>query len=374
MKFTSKEICKINENEQIVEYTLENPETNFSMSFLNLGGVITQVVTLDKEKKPCDVVIGFQDKSDYIQNPMYFNAIVGRVCGRISDSKFKLNGTEYALFTNNGKNHLHGGKKGFSHRLWTVEATDEGARLKYTSAHMEEGYPGELKVSVEYSLLREAPGYKITMTASTDRPTLVNLNTHEYFNLSGGRVPNAYDCHKLLMPSQHFLDMTEDLIPSGKILSVEDHPTFDFRAPKMICENREISDKHWAFMKGFDHSFLVQSAPHSQPPNPALESQNEPESEIPLAAILSCEVSGIELEIRTNQKMIHFYGGEFLDPDLGGVQLKGKKNQIYSRSAGICFECQGYDNAANVSSFPSIKLEPGNVYRNETIRSFRTSG
>lgn len=302
---------------------------------------------------------------------MSFNAIIGRVCGRISDSKFELNGKEYSLFANNGKNHLHGGQTGFSRRMWTVHPTEEGAKLKYTSEHLEEGYPGELSVEVEYSLLKEVAGYKTEMIVTTDRDTIVNLNTHEYFNLSGGRAPNAYDSHKLMIPFEHFLEMTKEVIPSGKILSVKDHPAFDFTCPKQINQNRGKPDPHWDFMEGFDHSFLVEQPIQTQSPADKSEKKDQSPTQLPLAAILSCELSGIELEIRTNQKVVHFYGGEFLDPDLGGFQLKGKSGEIYQKNAGICFECQGYPNAPNQHKFPSVELKPGQVYRNVTTRSFR---
>jgi aldose 1-epimerase len=373
---SQKEICKANETEQVVEFTLENKKTNFKFSFLNLGGVISQILTLDKDKNYCDVVLGYKDKSDYLENPMYFNAIVGRVCGRISDSKFTLNGKEYSLFANSGKNHLHGGKKGLSHRIWDVQLTEHGAKLSYISDHMDEGYPGQIKVEVDYHILKDEAGYLTQIKVVTDQSTPINFNTHEYFDLSGGKEQNALKSHNLMIPSKLVLEMGGNVLPSGKISLISESSAFNFTKSANLYENRNKSDIHWDYMKGFDHSFVLgkwkgdQSLLPNSKEKIYLETSKNEDSP-PLAAVLSCELSGIQMEVRTDQDAIHLYGADYLNPSLGGIKLIGRQNQVYQGSDGICLECQGFPNAVNQKGFPSIILHPNETYKKVIIHKFR---
>jgi aldose 1-epimerase len=376
LKTSKKVICNYNDEENVIEYTLENPKTNFTFSFLNLGGVLTQVKTLDKNKNHCNVILGYKNKSDFIKNPMYMNAIVGRVCGRISNAKFNLNGKEYQLFANNGGNHLHGGKKGLSHRLWEVELTDKGAKLKYISEHMEEGYPGKVEVEVEYIILEDQPGYKTCIKVKTDQPTPINFNTHEYFNLSGGKSENVLESHNLMIPSKLYLGMGEDVLPSGKIILIENSSAFNFMNSTNLNSNRQKPNTHWDYMKGYDHSFILgkwkgdQSLLPNSDKGIYIENESDKLSP-PLAAVLSCEGSGIEMEVRTDQDAIHIYGADYLDPELGGCELVGTEGKIYKRNAGICLECQGFPNAVNQEGFPSIILNPNEVYSRIMVHKFR---
>lgn len=372
---TSKEIANIENNEKLVEYTLTNPQTDFSFSFLNLGGIITHLRLKNQKNDPLDVILGYQDKTEYLKNPIYFNAIVGRVCGRISHAKFSLNDKEYQLSANNGGHHLHGGNKGFSHKIWEVSFTEEGARLSYSSPHLEEGYPGNVEIQVEYKILKDEPGYKTEIRAQTDQTTLVNINTHEYFDLSGGKTKDVFQDHNLLLNSRLFVEMGEECLPTGHLKDTSDHPAFDFSSRRNIRENRNTPDSQWDSLVGFDTSYVLGKFTGDNSLVPASFSLDklDPKTklDIPFAGTLSSTSSGLAMDMYTNQEAIHFYGGDYLCPDLIGVSLLGKQGKIYSRNDAICLECQGLPNSINQKGFPSIALKPGQNYSRDILHVFR---
>ena len=244
--------------EPIIEFTLRNSLMNFQMKVLNLGCIITEVLTTDKDNKLRDVILGYQDKKDYLKNPMYLNAVVGPVCGRISSGSFFLKNKKYNLDINNGENHLHGGEAGLSHKIWKARSLPMGVEFTYTSEHMEGGYPGNVEYKVRYLLIKECKGYVTQFEAKSDQTTIINLNTHEYWNLSGGSEKSIFNSHRLQIFSRFFLEMNQEVLPSGNILKCSDWPAFDFQNPKRLAEQRKLEDPHWKNMKGFDHSFVLE--------------------------------------------------------------------------------------------------------------------
>lgn len=317
-------------------YTLKN-DLGFEVSITNYGGAITSLKTPDRRGEFGEIVLAYETLDDYARNPRYFGALIGRHANRIARGRFSLNGVEYQLPCNNGANHLHGGFKGFDKRMWDARQDANTLHLTYFSKDGEEGYPGNVTASVDYTLLDHE--LRTEYRATTDRDTIVNLTNHSYFNLRG--VGTILD-HELTLNADHFTPVSEDLIPTGEIKPVEGTP-MDFRKGKAI--GSDLGD----VAGGYDHNFVL----------------NDWDGSLRLAARLYEPSSGRALEILTTEPGIQFYSGNFLDGS-----LIGKNGVAYEKYTGLCLEPQHFPDAPNHSNFPPTTLRPGEEYKHTSIYRF----
>ena len=322
---------------------------------MNHGATVTALRVRDRDGKLDDVVLGFDDPLRYLEPHPYFGGIVGRFGNRIARGRFRLDGEEHVLSCNNGPHHLHGGVVGFDRKIWTVEpkSTTGGKALvlRRTSAHAEEGYPGTLACEVTFTLT-EADEFRIDYLATTDRPTVLNLTHHSYFNLAGGAGEDVLG-HELLLEAEAFTPVNESLIPTGEVRGVEGTP-FDFLSSASIGAALKASDPQLAVGRGFDHNFVLK--PEADPAVPRL------------AARLHEPRSGRVMDILTTEPGLQLYTGGALDGS-----LVGKKGRRYGRHAGLCLETQHFPDSPNQPAFPSARLDPGQVFRSVTIHRFSTT-
>ena len=315
-------------------YTLSNA-FGFEVSITDYGGAITSLKAPDRHGTFGDIVLGFNTLDEYVNNPRYFGALIGRHANRIANGKFSLNRVEYQLPKNNGANHLHGGFKGFDKQVWNGREDGNSLHLSYFSKDGEENYPGNLEALVDFTLLDNE--LRLDYHATTDRDTIVNLTNHSYFNLRG--VGTILE-HELTLNAESFTPVTEDLIPTGEIRAVAGTP-MDFRKGKAIG-----SDIHHG---GYDHNFVL----------------NNWDGSLKFAARLYEPVSGRVLEILTTDAGMQFYSGNFLDGS-----LTGKNGVVYEKYAGLCLEPQHFPDAPNHPNFPSTVLRPGEAYHQTTVYRF----
>jgi len=325
-------------------YTLTN-SLGFEASVTNYGGALTSLKTPDRHGFYGDIVLGFETLEEYVRNPRYFGALIGRHANRVAGGTFSLNGTSYQLPQNNGANHLHGGFKGFDKRDWIVREDENTLHLTYFSKDGEEGYPGNLNAFVDYTLLDNE--LRIDYRATTDRETIVNLTNHSYFNLKGeGTILN----HELTLNADSFTPVSKDLIPNGEIRLVEGTP-MDFRRGKAI--GSEIADgyEQLGFTGGYDHNFVL----------------NDYDGSLKPALRLYESGTGRVMEVLTTQPGMQFYSGNFLDGT-----LIGRNGITYVKYAGLCLEPQHFPDAPNHPNFPSTVLRPGEEYKQTTVYRFST--
>lgn len=339
------------EGQQIDRYTLTNAR-GMRVQVITYGGIITSLEVPDRNGKFQDVVLGYDKISDYENNSPYFGALIGRFGNRIANAKFTLEGTEYTLDQNDGKNHLHGGKKGFDKVVWTAKSQliNDNAVLKltYLSKDMEEGYPGNLSVEVTYTLTKDNE-LKVAYKATTDKKTIINLTQHSYFNLSGS---DDVLSHRLLINADGYLPVDETLIPIGEIASVSGTP-FDFTKAKPIGRDIAIEDTQLERGLGYDHCWVL----------------NDQNSGMRTAAVLSEPTSGRVLKITTDEPAIQFYSGNFLD----GTHPIKHSESFYGHRSGLCLETQHYPDSPNRKSFPSVVLKPGEIYHSQTVFKFSSN-
>jgi len=330
---------KMPDGTPIDEYTLTNGK-GMTAKVITYGGLLTELHVPDKDGKTADVVLGFDNLENYLENSPYFGANIGRVANRIAKGKFSLDGKEYTLAINNPPNHLHGGVKGFDKKVWKAEEAKDGLHLSYTSPDGEEGYPGKVDVSVHYSLTKNE--LRIGYTAKTDKPTPVNLAHHSYFNLAGHGSGDILG-HELRLQAVRYTPTDDTLIPTGKIESVLGTP-FDFTESTAI--GKRISELK-GNPGGYDLNYLLNRK------GTRVAQVREPKS-------------GRIMEVVTTEPGIQFYTGNFLDG-----KLKGKGGAVYKKHAGLCLEAQHYPDAVNKPQFPSVILKPGETYKQTTIYRFR---
>lgn len=333
---------------QIDEYVLKNAK-GMEVKIITYGGIITSWTSPDKYGAYANVVLGYDNLSDYLKATPYFGALIGRYGNRIAKGKFSIDGQTYKLPTNDGANSLHGGDKGFDKVVWTADESmekDGGATLllSYLSPDNEMGYPGNLDVKVRYTLTADN-ALEVDYSATTDKPTVVNLTQHSYFNLSADFRRTILD-HQLLLPASAYLPVDAGLIPTGELKPVSGTP-FDFTLSKTIGQDISNEDDQLEKGKGYDHCWVVDG-----------------EGMRP-AATLYHEESGRVLEISSTEPAIQFYSGNFLDgtlPKPGGG--------TYSHRTGLCLETQHYPDSPNQEAFPSTRLNPGETYSTKTIFKF----
>jgi len=330
------------EGDSVMLYTLKN-ESNIVIKITNYGGIITEIHTPDKNGKSGNIALGFDNLEQYLAGHPNFGALIGRYGNRIAKAQFSLDGITYQLNANNGINTLHGGIVGFDDVLWDAEviACDERSALKltYMSPDGQEGYPGNLQVTVTYELLMDK--LFITYEAETDKKTVLNLTNHTYFNLAGeGTILD----HILYINASKYTPVNEELIPTGELAFVEGTP-FDFRKPRIIGERfDELGNKP----VGYDHNFVLDGS----------------EGEKRLAAKVLDPLTGRFVEVLTTEPGVQFYTGNFLD----GSLASGKT--IFEQHSGMCLETQHFPDSPNQPDFPSTVLRPGESFVSQTIFKF----
>lgn len=343
-----REFGKTPSGESVELYTLKNAK-GVEAAISTYGGVVVSLKVPDRTGVLGDIVLGFDDFQGYLLPPPYFGAIVGRYGNRIAHARFTLDGIEYKLAKNDGDNSLHGGKRGFDKVLW--KAKPEGGQsleLTYLSKDGEEGYPGNLSVTVVYSLT-DNNELKIDYTATTDKKTVLNLTNHSYFNLAGQGEGDILN-HRVTINADRYTPVDKGLIPTGELRNVEGTP-FDFRQPHLIGERIGSSDEQMVLGGGYDHDFVLNRTGDGLSP----------------AAKVTEAKSGRVLEVLTTEPGIQLYTGNFLDGT-----IRGKGGKIYGRRSALCLETQHYPDSPNHPSFPSTELKPGAVYRTTTVYRFST--
>lgn len=331
-------------------FTLSNKEMTVKIS--NFGGVIISIITPDKNGKLEDIVLGYDKLEGYLKNEPYLGAIVGRHANRIEGASFEINGEIYNLSKNEGKNHHHGGFKGFHKAIWDVEIIskedEEYLELSYLSKDGEEGFPGNLSVKVIYKLTKEN-ALEIQYFAVSDKATVVNLTSHSYFNLSGHASGNILN-HKLKINGEKFTVINNEGIPTGEIRSVEGTP-LDFRKEKSIEEGIFSDYEQIKLGNGYDHNWVLNVA------------GNKPE----IAAELFDGASGRAMEVYTTKPGIQLYTGNFLNE-----HENCKDNAIYTKHSALALETQYFPNALKHKNFPSPILKAEEHYKHTTIYKFFT--
>ncbi len=323
-------------------YTLTNANGS-KAEIMTYGAIVTSLHVPDRDSNLADIVLGYDTLDEYIKASPYFGAIVGRYGNRIAKGKFTLNGSKYTLATNDGENHLHGGIKGFDKVVWNAETieTDAGPALKltYLSKDGEEGYPGNLNCTVIYTLTNNDE-FKISYEAETDKPTVLNLTHHGYFNLAGHDSGDILG-HELMLNADHFTPVDEGLIPTSEIKSVKGTP-MNFTKPMPIGSRiAEVKG-------GYDHNYVL----------------NKPDDSLTLAASVYEPKTGRVMEIFTTEPGIQFYSGNFLDGSNKG------KGAVYNKHNGFCLETQHFPDSPNKPNFSSVVLKPGEKYTHLTVHKF----
>ncbi len=329
--------------------TLKN-RTGIEARITNYGGIILSLLVPDRTGKTEDVVLGYESLRDYLKETPYFGALIGRYGNRIGKGKFTLNGVEYSLATNDGPNHLHGGLKGFDKVVWEVneQASVPGRSLvlTYRSKDGEEGYPGNLDVKVVYAL-NDSNELKIQYEAKTDKPTVVNLTNHSYFNLEGAGKGDIL-AHELFIDADRFTPVGPGLITTGEIRPVRGTP-MDFTTPTAIGARIREEYEQLKLGGGYDHNWVL----------------NRHDAGLVLAARVYEKSSGRVMEVLTTEPGLQFYSGNFLN----GTNI-GKGSRAYEYRFGFCLETQHFPDSPNRPEFPSTVLNPGQLYSTSTVYRF----
>ena len=327
-------------------YTLRN-KNNMEVCVTNFGGRIVSVMVPDKDGQMRDVVLGFDSIQDYISKPSDFGASIGRYANRINQGKFTLDGVEYQLPRNNYGHCLHGGPQGFQYRVYdAVQLNPQELQLTYVAKDGEEGFPGNITCKVLMKLTDDN-AIDIQYEAETDKPTIVNMTNHSYFNLDGDAGSNAE--HLLTIDADYYTPVDSTFMTTGEIVPVEDTP-MDFRTPMPVGER--INDFDFVQLKngnGYDHNWVLNAKGDINRRAASLKSQK----------------TGIVLDVYTNEPGVQVYAGNFLDGS-----LTGKKGITYNQRASVCLETQKYPDTPNKPEWPSAVLRPGEKYMSQCIFKF----
>lgn len=338
------------QGQTVMLYTLTNGQ-GAQMQVTNYGGIITRLTMPDRKGNFDDIVLGYENLQDYIDDSPYFGAIIGRYGNRIANGRFKLDSQEYTLAQNNNGNHLHGGDFGFDKRVWDARTfdTDQGPAIEFhrVSPDGEEGYSGNLDVTITYILTNDNE-LVVTYHATTDKPTVCNLTQHSYFNLAGHDAGSITD-HVLMINADYFTPVDEGLIPTGEIRPVKATP-FDFTTPRAIGTGIDADNQQIEYGLGYDHNWVLNKDYHS---------------EMTLAGTVFEPRTGRYMEVWTEEPGVQFYAGNFLD----GSNV-GKGGAVYDSRTGFCLETQHFPDSPNHGHFPSTVLSPGQVYQTRTVYRF----
>ncbi len=334
-------------------YTMKNAN-GMEVQIMNYGGIIKSIKVPDQNGKFDDVVLGYDVFEDYLSDKSFFGALVGRYANRIAKGQFEIEGTTYQLAQNSGTNNLHGGENGFHKQFWTVEKTsaEDGfvyLFLKYKSADMEEGFPGNLEVQVNYILTPDNE-LAIYFRATTDKATHCNLTSHSYFNLAGAGNGNVLG-HILKINAHAYTPVDENLIPRG-IESVKNTP-FDFSKLALIGSRIDKENEQLKITKGYDHNYV-------------LDNPGDMETGLTADAIIAKVIdpeSGRTMEVKSTEPGVQLYTANFLDIE------KGKDGKRYGKHGGFCLETQHFPDSPNQPDFPTTLLMPDELY--ETITSYK---
>jgi aldose 1-epimerase len=320
---------------------------------ITYGAILASLRVPDRAGALANVVLGYASLDEYLADDASFGATIGRYANRIAGGRFAIDGTSYELARNRGPNALHGGIKGFSKRVWqaegTVDAGGPAVALRYVSADGEEGYPGRLSVEVRYTLTADA--IRIDYAAATDKPTILNLTNHSYFNLAGEGTGSIEE-HELTIAADAFTPTDATSIPTGEIRSVLGTP-FDFREPKAIGARLRVDDEQILLGRGYDHNFVLRA---------------NPRGEARLAARVREPRSGRVMEVLTSEPGIQLYTANFLNG-----RHRGAGARTYRQSDAFCLETQHFPNSPNEPRFPSTLLRPGETFRSRTEYRFSVS-
>lgn len=354
---TSREFGRMPDGRAVTEYTLDNGR-GLSLSAINHGGIVTALRVPDREGRSANIVLGLPTLADYLGPHPHLGTIVGRHANRIAGGRFTLDGKAHQLGLNNGPNSLHGGATGFGKRYWEIaplsaqEAGEDNIaiELSYTSADGEEGYPGEVRLTVRYTLSASANTWRIDYSATTDSPTVLNLSHHDYFNLAGsGPVMD----HRLTLAASRYCPVDATLIPVG-LADVAGTP-FDFRAATRIGERIREGHEQLLLAHGYDHNWVLDRA--------------QADRGLALAARLEHEATGRVMEVHTSEPGVQFYSGNFLDGS-----LMGSAGASLRQGDGLCLETQHFPDSPNRPEFPSTVLRPGERFHSATEHRFSLIG
>jgi len=333
------------EGKQVELFTLENLN-GMVVKITNYGGRIVSLLMPDIQGKYADIVLGYSDIDKYLEDNMYMGCIVGRYANRIRDGKFMINDSVFQLSVNEEPNTLHGGKKGFCTVVWDAKITGNSLILTYKSKDKEEGFPGNLDVEVEYKLNNKNE-LSITYKATTDKPTIVNLTNHAYFNLGGEGSGDILD-HQLQIIADSVISIDSSLLPTGKMRDVTG-TAFDFRRPREIGDLIDERDEQLLFGGGYDHNWVL----------------NHIDNQLGYSAMLHHPASGRTMEVYTTEPGLQVYSGNYIDKT-----LIGKSNIPFGFRSAIVLEPQQFPDAPNIQNFPEVILMPGEEYYHRTLYKF----
>jgi aldose 1-epimerase len=336
------------DGQKVEVYTLKNTR-GAEVRVLSYGGILQSIKVPDNKGEIGDVLLGYDTLDGYVKDSAYLGAIAGRYANRINKGRFTLDGKEYQLATNNGPNHLHGGKKGFNRKVWQARPLRikdaVGVELRDVSPDGDEGYPGNLTTRVVYTFDNQNR-LRINYYATTDKTTIVNLTSHGYFNLAGAGLGTILN-HKMQIAANRYTPIDATSIPLGTLPPVAGTP-FDFRQPQVIGARIDANDTQIRNGQGYDHNFVL----------------NHRMGSLGLAARVTEPTSGRVMRVYTTEPGVQFYSGNFLN---GGAGKYGRK---YPRRAGFCLETQHYPDSPNQQQFPTTVLRPGQTYRQTTVYQF----
>jgi aldose 1-epimerase len=330
-------------------FTIEN-KTGTKLIVSNYGAAVQSLYVKDRQGKLADVVLGYDDMDDYATDEYYIGTVVGRYANRIAGETVSINGSNYKLSVKESGYHLHGGHLGFNKKIFDAAPFEQhgkkGVVLTYTSPHLEEGFPGELKLEVVY-LLGDDDSWSVEYKAVTNKTTIINLTQHSYFNLSGN-LQSCIDNHELKILSHWYLPVNDAQVPTGEIKEVG-NTVFDFTSFKKIGKEIVTEDAQLKLGNGYDHSFVLEKQ-HTQ--------------QLKHAAVVKEYMSGRKMDVYTTEPALHFYSGNFLN------NIKGKNNTIYNQRSGFCLETQHFPDAPNHPHFPSTVLKAGEQFYSKTLFKF----
>ena len=341
---------KMADGSAVEAVTLSNAKGT-AIKLMTQGATIVSVMLPDRNGKLDDVALGFDTAAEYLEKPSYFGASIGRYANRIAKGKFKLDGKEYTLAAQNNGQALHGGLKGFDKRMWKIDSVSSGATasvvMSYTSVDGEEGYPGTLKATVTYSL-NDNNEFTLTYGATTDKPTIVNLTNHNFWNIAGLNSGRSVEGQMLTIHAGRFTPIDKVSIPTGPLAPVDGTP-FDFRKPAVIGSRvRDAKNPQVAIGRGIDHNYVIDGTAGALRP----------------AVTVADPVSGRVLELSVEAPGVQVYTGNFLDGTVSG------KGHVYRMTDAIALEPQVFPDTPNHPAFGTARLNPGQTYKNTFVYKF----